>query len=160
MKSISTLALVLVSATMIACEAQPTRTQPGQPQPLAIVRQLHGSDSGLADMTVALVNSQQDLATLGSTQLVNEPIDFGSHSLVVVALGERPTGGYWAQIEGVQVAGNTLYVQAVANRPGSDEMTTQALTHPYAAAVVPKTRATMLRSEVRSVQGEPAPGGK
>ena len=83
-----------------------------------------------------------------------------SAGMVVLALGERPTSGYWADIQGAQVSGDTLYVQGVANRPAADAMTAQMITYPYAIALIDKTRVRVVRSEIRSVQGEAAPWGQ
>lgn len=65
-------------------------------------------------------------------------VDFSKHSVVLFSLGEQPTGGFAADINGLQIKGNQLYIQATAIAPGDGATTTQALTYPYCAAAVEK----------------------
>lgn len=122
-------------------------------QPVPIIAHLTGNDPALKYPSVLLINSQAELARLGAQELSRHPVDFNQHSLVVLALGEKPTGGYWARITAIQKSGTDLFVQGIANRPAKDQPVTQALSYPYAAAIVPKTLAKRIYSEIESVQG-------
>ena len=126
----------------------------GPSEPVSIQRHLTGDDSGIKTPAVVLVNSRDELTAMGSVDLVNAEVNFDEHSLIVLALGERPTGGYAAKITGVQKRGNEIYVQGYAARPSPDAMVTQVITYPYDAVVVPKMQGS-IRSEVDSVVGDP-----
>ena len=101
-----------------------------------------------------LVNSAEDLESLGSFDLAKQAINFEYQSLVLLTLGEKSTGGYWARITGIQQEGRLLYVQAVANRPSNDQAVKQELTYPYDAVVIPKIQHVQVRSEVESLIGK------
>lgn len=123
---------------------------------VAIAAHYRGNDAGFTQPGVFLINSQQELEKRGSTELINKSVDFENQTIVVLALGEQKSGGYWAHIDAVQNLGERLYVQGFANQPAVDEMTTQQITHPYAAAVVPKIFA-VVQPEITSVRGQPMP---
>lgn len=63
-------------------------------------------------------------------------VDFSRHMVVVVALGTRPSGGYWVEVEGVYQSAEGLRVEALASAPGEYCGTTQAVTHPLDAVLV------------------------
>ena len=129
----------------------------GLSRPLPLLRQAHGNDPSLRVPDVMLIRSADELKRLGSRQLYNLRIDFRREHLVVVALGQRPTSGYWVSIEAVQEAGSVLYVQGRANRPGPGKSVAQALTYPFCAAVIPRSRASLVHSEIKSVEDQAPP---
>ena len=65
-------------------------------------------------------------------------VDFARHMVAVVALGARPTGGHWVEVEGAYEAAEGLRLDALASSPGEHCVTTQALTHPLDAVLVPR----------------------
>lgn len=65
-------------------------------------------------------------------------IDFSQHSVILFSLGQQPTAGFSADINGLQLKGKQLYVQGTAVAPGPNAVTTQAITYPYAAVAVEK----------------------
>jgi hypothetical protein len=133
-------------------------TQPqAQMQPLTIEQRFSGEDPGLQEAGVYLFNSREQMEAAGARDMLNRQVDFDAHSLIVLGMGEQSTGGYWAHIEGAQVIDGKLYVQGKANQPGPAEAVTQVVTHPYAAAVVPKIPDMPVVSEVRSVEGQSMP---
>lgn len=125
-----------------------------RPQPVQVVRRYNGNDPGLKEPMLLLINASGELEALGSYDLAVQSIDFDHESLVLLALGEKPTGGYWARISGVHAEGDLLYVQGLANRPGDDQAVPQALTYPYDAVVIKKRRGMKVRSEIESVVGK------
>jgi hypothetical protein len=140
---LSILALLTVTLGLLtACETRKAMNLGAEP--VAILNQHQGSEAALAGPDVFVVNSQEQLQALGCEDLIDKGIDFSRRSLVIVALGERPTGGHTVLINGVQLQNSDLYVQGVATEPSPDATVTQALTHPYAAAEVDKIDATGL----------------
>ncbi len=78
--------------------------------------------------------------------------NFDKHSVILLSLGEQPTGGYAADIEAIQLIEDELYVQAVASAPKSGESVTQQLTYPFSAVIVSKLPEDLtLRSDITSV---------
>lgn len=125
-------------------------------QPVEIVSQVHGDKAVLDMPMVSLIDSAEAYESLFAGE-VPVDVDFASQQAIVLALGQQPTGGYWISADAVQRVGNTLYVQATANRPGPDAMTTQALTYPFAVAVIPSQGNVTLVSDVVSVAGQAMP---
>lgn len=78
------------------------------------------------------------------TQLVGtgEPpeIDFNRESVVFLLAGQKPTGGYAVEPRRARIAGQTLVVDANVRVPGTDTITTQALTSPYAVVAIRRLR--------------------
>lgn len=126
-------------------------------QPLPIIQHFTGDDPALQSPAVILVQSRQELAAIGSVELINHAIDFDRHCLVVLALGRQSTAGYWGRLTAAQLEGDVLHVQGFANRPAPGQASPQAITCPYAAAVLPKVRAQAVRSDIQSVTGQPLP---
>lgn len=137
---------------------QATRPTTTASEPVEILAHAHGDDAALARGTVRLIKSADELPALGLGGLPElGDVDFDSQDVVIFALGEQTTGGYWVQITGIQRVGDVLYVQALVNRPAEDETVTQAITHPYAAAVIAETEAVRALSDPTEVVGQPMP---
>lgn len=126
-------------------------------QPLPIVQHITGDDAAFQAPKVFLIQSRQELAAVGSVELINHPIDFDRYCLVVLSLGQQPTGGYWARITAAQLQGDVLYVQGFVNRPSAGQAVSQAITHPYAAAVIPKAHPRSVQSDIQSLTDQAAP---
>lgn len=62
--------------------------------------------------------------------------DAGEGTYLVAFWGEKPTGGYSVEITSVRSDGGRVGIQLYLKDPPPDAMVTQALTYPYAAAVV------------------------
>lgn len=148
-------AVILIGVCLAGCSPRGIIVIAKQkPKGIQIIARHSGNDPGLKQPTVLLVNAVEELESLGSFELAKQEIDFDHHSLVLLTLGENPTGGYWARITGLQQEGRLLYVQALANRPGEDQAVKQELSFPYDAVVIPKIRHADVRSEVESLVGE------
>lgn len=127
-----------------------------QTQPVEIRSQMTGSGDGPEEMTVRLIKNQKQLKQLDFQPA--KDVNLQQNDLVLVALGEQNTGGYWVRIDGIQRVGRTLYVEATINKPGEGQATTQALTYPYTVAVIPNTQARGTpRLDYTTVSGQPGP---
>ena len=148
------------------CQSAPQQPEPmrdlavHQVEPVTIVDRAHGSDPALQQERVALIRTQDELAQLGAQSLQEMNVDLEQHDLVLVALGQQPTGGYAAEIESLQKVGDEIWVSGYARRPAEDAMTTQQLTYPYAVAVIPNAEpGVQLASDIQSVEGAPEQQG-
>lgn len=70
-------------------------------------------------------------------------IDFTRNIVVAAAMGTRNTGGYSIDVEGVYVAGDDVHVVVEERSPGTNCITTQALTAPAVAVRVPRVGASV-----------------
>jgi hypothetical protein len=61
-------------------------------------------------------------------------VSFADSTVVIIGLGERPTGGYSVSIARVVYSSSQATVEVEVERPGEEEMVTQALTTPYVIA--------------------------
>ena len=148
-------------ALLTGCETARTPGPAGEShqgaRAVPVIEQVHGNDPSLDQPVVTLVQDRAALQRLGANALEGMDVNFSEYDVIVFALGEQPTGGYWAHITGVQQVGDVLYVQGLANQPAEDQAVTQALTYPYAVAVIPKTTARIALSDIESVRGESLP---
>ena len=55
----------------------------------------------------------------------------GAYQHVLIALGERPTGGFRVELEAVTEHPDYILIEAVEIAPGPEDMVTQVLTYPY-----------------------------
>jgi protease stability complex PrcB-like protein len=62
--------------------------------------------------------------------------DSGSGTYLAVYWGERPTGGYSLAVDSARLEGDRVTVRLVLEEPPRGAVVTQALTYPYAVAVV------------------------
>jgi hypothetical protein len=65
-------------------------------------------------------------------------INFDQEMVILVAMGQRPTGGYSISIEGVYDASGRLFAEVRERSPGDSCGTTQAVTAPVDAVRVPR----------------------
>ena len=62
--------------------------------------------------------------------------DSGNGTYLAAYWGERPTGGYSLAVESARLEGDRVTVRLLLEEPPRDAVVTQALTYPYAVAVV------------------------
>lgn len=62
--------------------------------------------------------------------------DAGEGTYLAAFWGEKPTGGYTVEILSARKEGNRVVVRLALRNPPADAMVSQALTYPYAAAVI------------------------
>lgn len=113
----------------------------GGTEPVAILRQTAGSDEAFAKIGGYLLNAAGD----SKAALTDLAPNYETESVIVVALGEVPTGGYGVTITGVQKKGDDIYVQFTTSEPTG--AATQVISYPYAAVAVPKTTGTLFLEE-------------
>jgi len=62
--------------------------------------------------------------------------DSGGGTYLAAYWGEKPTGGYSLAVRSARLEGERVSVQLSLKEPPPDAMVTQALTYPYAVALV------------------------
>ena len=152
---------LFATVAILGCQGGPQKVE--IPQPVSIQARYQGDAPGLKEPTVELIETRKELKALGSDAIAKKAdLDFNKQSLVVFALGEKPTGGYWAWIDSLQKEGDTLWVTGRANRPSENQSVSQQITHPYAAVVIPKVDVARVRDDIQSVVAKmpPSMGGR
>jgi hypothetical protein len=150
--------VMIMALSAMHCTKMPWLMKKKLPgQGVRVLRQVRGSHLSLSEPVMKLINDHNALSALGLDQLTELRADFRKHSVLLVAVGQRPTSGYWIHIQGVQVRGEDLYFQGIANKPGESDMVIQALTYPYTAVLLTKVRALHLHPEIESVNGADQP---
>lgn len=116
------------------------------------------STSGVVSPRRQVIRDETDFATAwgeATGHLVPaEPapeIDFAAAQVLLVAMGERPTGGYDIAARSLTVDDGMLYVTVEEVAPGADCLTTQALTQPIVVLRVPVTDGVVQFVEKESV---------
>jgi hypothetical protein len=66
-------------------------------------------------------------------------VDFGKFSMVVAALGARPTGGYSVEIQHARDDGATVHVSVSEVRPGKGCAEAASVTYPISIVLIPRT---------------------
>ncbi|WP_428387870.1 protease complex subunit PrcB family protein [Mucisphaera sp.] len=158
------LALSLTAATGCALFNKDQTTQASAAEaaidlakPLGILETVRGDSEEFPDPGLFVINDPADLNGYDNSPLADLAVDFNSQSIIVLALGQQPTGGYWASIDAIQREGTEVVVQGKANRPAADQMVSQVISHPFAAAVVPKIQSVTIRSDIEGLMGAPRP---
>ena len=80
-------------------------------------------------------------------------IDFNRYSVILVALGERNTGGYAIEVTRLASTSDYLYAGITSTSPGSRCSTSQALTQPFDIVRIPRAHPPLVFAE-RSVEHE------
>lgn len=127
----------LLLAVVSACSGSPTA--PGDS-----FREIgSGTFSGFTEQQVVAVRDEATWVKVREQLVFGSgaapPIDFAADTLVLVALGQRPTGGYTVRVESVARRGGVLEISAVEQAPGGSCVTIQALTQPFQVIAVTRT---------------------
>lgn len=96
------------------------------------VEQLPSGDCGLGQRRVVVASSAAALS--GATGV--RVSDSGSGTYLAAFWGEKPTGGYSVAVESARLSGGRVTVRLALREPPPDAMVTQALTYPYAVALL------------------------
>lgn len=116
-----------------------TITQP-MAENVEILGKVAGDQLPIKSHGLGLINAAAlgDLGLRETFAAEGVELDLAEHSVILFSLGKQPTGGYAADINGLQRKGDQLYVQATAIAPNTDEATTEAVSYPYCAVAVKK----------------------
>jgi len=77
-------------------------------------------------------------------------VDFAKYTLLLVALGTRPSGGYAVTIQDARDDGTVVHVSVLEVRPrGPECAATAIMTHPTTAVLIPRTNKAV-RFEIES----------
>lgn len=149
--------VILALLCITGCANPPWATKQKPQKGVRIIRQLQGDHLSFSEPTIKLINDHNELFALGIDELSDLRANFRQHSLLIVAAGQKPTSGYWIYVTGLQVQGESLFFQGMANKPSQADMVAQVLTYPYTAVLISKVRAQRVHPEIESVTGADPP---
>lgn len=129
-----------VAITLVAgCAVNRSATASGAP----LARQVTESDHcGLTAPGLVYISNASDLDKLGRLPSGNlamkklRALDLEQEHLVLVGLGQKPTGGYGLTLDTAEIADDVLELTLNVRKPASDAMVTQALTTPCAIIAI------------------------
>lgn len=129
--------LVLLSLLLAACSAVGnsggSSEKPAKPRDLRVEGISSGAPGGGPKGPRVVVAAS---ASALSKEIGAEIPNSGDGIYLISYWGEKPTGGYSLAIESARLEGNVVTVRLKLKDPPPDAMVTQALTYPYAAALV------------------------
>lgn len=131
--------VVILTLVLASCAVNRSETAEGTP----LARQVTQSDHcGLTAPGLVYVTSAQQVRTLAELPAQNlslEPLkalDFEREHLVLVGLGQKPTGGYGVTLESSRIVDDVLHLRVSVRQPAPDSLVTQALTTPCAVIAI------------------------
>jgi len=133
MKWITPAVLALVPLVMSCAASSPSRNSSS-----AVVAQWSGQQGGTQSAGDRILRTAEEWQRVWQ-QVRREPPrspDLAREIGIAVFLGERATGGYTVEVVDAQVQGENYVVTFRETSPGPGDMTTQALTAPWAIALV------------------------
>jgi len=133
-------AALLSTVGMVGCK-NGSKAGSGLAEPVAISESVSGNSAALKSIGAWHIETQEAYDALGDANIFPGELNLDKNDLVIVALGEQKTGGYSVAIESIQLVDGELAVTGKATAPGADAVTTQALTYPYSAVLIPNTDA-------------------
>lgn len=126
-------------------------TTAGQVSRTLEVEQLASGERGPDEERVVVASSASRLA---SATGVGVP-EAGEGVYVLAGAGQQPTGGYAVEVESARRIGDRVSIRLSVTGPGPDQIATQALTYPYAVAVIRNLEAEGLDFSIVDSSGEP-----
>lgn len=116
-------------------DASSETTEPPEEQRDLLVEQISSGVPGQGPESpeVTLAPSAADLSSATGTVVAPNS---GDGTYLAVYWGLKPTGGYSLAVESARLEGNRVTVRLALQEPPPDAILTQALTYPYAMAVI------------------------
>jgi hypothetical protein len=147
--TLSALFALLLSAAGCGADAQ------NDPEPVdPLFSQLHSGDhveSGMATSKQAQVFTNQAdyeaaLARYTSSSPAN--IDFSTSRVLLVAMGQRPTGGYGIRVSSVEPHARYVVANVILSVPGEDCAVTEVITNPYQFVQIQTTDDVLVQEQL------------
>ncbi len=131
---------VLITGSMVAgCAVNQAETASGAPLARQITQSAHCGLSAPGHLYLNSKDQIHQLEALPGRNLSLDPlrtIDFSQEHIVLVALGQKPTGGFSVTLAGAHLSGSELELSVRTREPAPGAMVTQALTTPCAVIAV------------------------
>lgn len=132
--------VLLLMLFLTGC-AQPPPVQPDPNIPFSLIAQ--GSDSGITLQKFLTIQSPGEFSELwrvhdrGRNPLPK--IDFGSHMVLGIFLGQQHTGGYAVEVRNIETIKQQINVHVTVKTPAPASQRSMALTQPYTLVSLPRS---------------------
>ncbi len=130
---------MLAALVLTACTRTYSSTADGAP----LARQITASDQcGVGSEGLTYLASKDDLSTLDRWPMQNitmkplTELDFSREHILIVGMGQKPTGGFGLTLANSQIVDDTLRLTVFLRRPPADAVVSQALTTPCAVLAI------------------------
>lgn len=135
---------LLTAAFVIAgCAVNYTETADGAP----LARQITASDQcGVGSEGLTYLSEETDLDRLSDWPMQNlsmkplRALDFDREHILIVGLGQKPTGGFGLTLANSKIVDGTLTLTVFLRRPPADAIVSQALTTPCVVLAITPER--------------------
>lgn len=133
------IAICILGFVLTACTRQMSATREGAP----LARQISESDQcGVGSGGLTYISQKEDLDRLRSWPSQNlsmkpiEALNFDHEHLLVVGLGQKPTGGFGVTLANSQIVDDTFRLTVFLRRPPADAIVSQVITTPCAVLAI------------------------
>lgn len=141
-------ALALAVTLVAGCSVNRAATAEGAP----LARQVTESNHcGLTAPGLVYISNPRDLDKVASLPSGNlsmnqlRALDLEREHLVLVGLGQKPTGGYGLTLQSAEIVDDVLQLALNVRKPAPDAMVTQALTTPCVVIAISPDKWEQLR---------------
>lgn len=117
-----------------------------------------GDNGGYKTKTNLVISTQKEFLKIWEQAFANymnkesaPEVDFKKNIILLVALGEKTSGGYTIKVNSVIESEDNTIVNILNTSPGKGCMTTEALTYPYQIVQIEKPNNTVKFSEMEKV---------
>jgi len=133
----------LAALILAACTTQLSETADGAP----LARQITASGQcGVGSQGLTYLSEEDDLARLTDWPMQNlsmkplSALDFDREHILIVGLGQKPTGGFGLTLANSQIVDGTFRLTVFLRRPPADAVVSQALTTPCVVLAITPDR--------------------
>jgi hypothetical protein len=137
-----------------ACDSHSASTRP--PARVEITQQWSGQHGGGPTPGIRTLRTVDEWKAFWKQAAREPPVapDFARHMAVVISLGEKRTGGFFAEVIAVRHENERLLVEYRETPPRPGMMVTHALTDPWAAALIPQSSAPVTGQKIAAPKSE------
>ncbi len=123
-------------------QAAPAPNKAAASQPAASIRQWHGSWGGGSGFQAYVIHDSRSWGSLWERVRRSPPcrLDPAASMAVFIAIGERPTGGYRADVVSAAVEHGHLVVRYREIKPSPETYVIEAITYPWTVALLPRSK--------------------
>lgn len=139
--------LIALSITLFSCKSTEKSTDESVKNPSVLFIELNaGNNGGFNEKINKVITSQIELDKVWEAAFVNYAIkektpvvDFKTHTVVLVALGEQNSGGSEIKIDQITESKEGLNISILNTKAGKGCVTTDVITYPYQIVQIEKT---------------------
>ncbi len=117
-----------------------------------------GDNGGFKSKTNLVISTQEEFLKIWDQAFANymnketaPSIDFEKNVILLVALGQKTSGGHTIKVNSVVETKDNTVVNILETSPGKDCMTTEAITYPYQIVQIEKPNKNVQFSAIEKV---------